>query len=94
MPIPRILPQHLLTMAPVSTSTDIVQKNTEPVKAAQPTKVYNPFYSPPGDDDGNETYKFSEFKVRNNVAQLSLYVLSDHFKALVPKFVLGASERD
>lgn len=50
-------------MAPVATSTDKVQESTAPVKPVQATKVFNPFYSPPGGDDGDETYKYAEFKV-------------------------------
>ncbi|KJA26229.1 hypothetical protein HYPSUDRAFT_133277 [Hypholoma sublateritium FD-334 SS-4] len=49
-------------MAPVATSTDKVQESAAPVKPLQATKVFNPFYSPPGGDDGDETYKFAEFK--------------------------------
>ncbi|KAF8169765.1 alpha-ketoglutarate-dependent sulfonate dioxygenase [Pholiota molesta] len=50
-------------MAPVATSTDIVKENPTPVKpTVQAEKVFNPFYSPPSADDGDESYKYAEFK--------------------------------
>lgn len=51
-------------MAPVATATDIGKENPIPVKpTVQAEKVFNPFYSPPGADDGDESYKYAEFKV-------------------------------
>ena len=48
-------------MAPVAT----VERDdiTAPVKPAVTQKVFNPFYSPPSGDDGNESYKYADFKV-------------------------------
>ncbi|KAF9472127.1 alpha-ketoglutarate-dependent sulfonate dioxygenase [Pholiota conissans] len=50
-------------MAPVATSTDIVKEDATPVKpAGQAEKLFNPFYSPPGGDNGDESYPYAEFK--------------------------------
>ncbi|KAF8802477.1 TauD-domain-containing protein [Phlegmacium glaucopus] len=48
-------------MAPVAT-TERDNVTTAPVKPVVTQKVFNPFYSPPNDDDGNETYKYAELK--------------------------------
>ncbi|KAF8150691.1 alpha-ketoglutarate-dependent sulfonate dioxygenase [Crassisporium funariophilum] len=42
-------------MAPVATATSVPTNGT-------PQKLFNPFYSPPGDDDGNNSYKYAEFR--------------------------------
>jgi hypothetical protein len=36
---------------------------TAPVKPVVTQRVFNPFYSPPSVDDGNESYKYADFKV-------------------------------
>ncbi|PPQ64578.1 hypothetical protein CVT26_001976 [Gymnopilus dilepis] len=47
-------------MAPVATSEkDQAQGLVQETKAQ---KVFNPFYSPPGDDDGDVNYKYADFK--------------------------------
>lgn len=48
-------------MAPVATSERAQENKPAPTKQAP--KIFNPFYSPPGDDNGDENYKFVEFKV-------------------------------
>jgi sulfonate dioxygenase len=47
-------------MAPVATS-EKEQVAAAPVKGV-PQKVFNPFYSPPSGDDGDDGYKYAEFK--------------------------------
>ena len=54
---------YLRVMAAVTTSKQTAP-TTNDLKAKVPDKLFNPFYSPPGDDDGNETYQYAEFKVR------------------------------
>jgi sulfonate dioxygenase len=50
-------------MAAAATPKQIAP-TTDDLKAKVADKLFNPFYSPPGDDDGNETYQYAEFKVR------------------------------
>ena len=50
-------------MAPVAT-TERDNVTATPVKPVVTEKVFNPFYSPPSVDDGNESYKYADFKVR------------------------------
>ncbi|KAF8905061.1 alpha-ketoglutarate-dependent sulfonate dioxygenase [Gymnopilus junonius] len=47
-------------MAPVATSEKAPAQ--DPVQEIKAQKVFNPFYSPPGDDDGNVDYKYADFK--------------------------------
>jgi len=47
-------------MAPVATSERV--QETKPTPTKQAPKIFNPFYSPPGDDNGDENYKFVEYK--------------------------------
>ena len=56
-------------MAPVATSEHIeVASNSE--------KVFNPFYSPSIGDDGNDSYKWSQYKVRS-------HTFSQHVRDLI-----------
>jgi len=50
-------------MAAAATSKQTAP-TTDDLKANVADKLFNPFYSPSGDDDGNETYQYAEFKVR------------------------------
>lgn len=54
---------YLRVMAAAATSKQTAP-TTNDLKAKVADKLFNPFYSPPGDDDGNETYQYAEFKVR------------------------------
>ena len=55
-------------MAPVATSEkDQAQGLVQETKAQ---KVFNPFYSPPGDDDGDVNYKYADFKASSVVSFL------------------------
>lgn len=45
-------------MAPVATSEQ--QPPSRPIKVAE--KVFNPFYSPPSGDDGDDSYKYAHYK--------------------------------
>jgi len=47
-------------MAPVATSEK--EQVQTPVQGVKAQKVFNPFYSPPGDDDGDDNYKYADFK--------------------------------
>jgi sulfonate dioxygenase len=56
-------------MAPVATT------ERDNVTEAPLKPVFNPFYSPPSVDDGNESYKYANLKVRlqlSNLYRLSL----------------------
>ncbi|TFK27756.1 alpha-ketoglutarate-dependent sulfonate dioxygenase [Coprinopsis marcescibilis] len=44
------------------TNLENSQKTIPDLKAQAAEKVYNPFYSPPAGDDGDEDYKFAELK--------------------------------
>jgi sulfonate dioxygenase len=48
-------------MAPVATQDTNAANNHAPPKVAA-QKTFNPFYSPPSGDDGNEAYAYAEFK--------------------------------
>jgi sulfonate dioxygenase len=54
-------------MAPVATSEQ--QAPSRPVKVAE--KVFNPFYSPPSGDDGDDSYKYAHYKVGSLAQALS-----------------------
>lgn len=48
-------------MAPVATTDN---DHAQPVtNLKEESKVFNPFYSPSIGDDGDETYKYAQFKV-------------------------------
>ena len=54
-------------MAPVSTATDLVSPASKPSAPSIDAKkevLANPFYSPAIADDGDDTYKFAQYKVR------------------------------
>lgn len=77
-------------MAPVATTER--DNVTAPVKPVVMEKVYNPFYSPPSVDDGNESYKYANFKVRLQLSNSSSILPSKIFpSAFIPKVVLGAT---
>lgn len=52
---------YLRVMAAAANSNQTAP-TTNDLKAKLADKLFNPFYSPPGDDDGNETYQYAEFK--------------------------------
>lgn len=47
------------TMAPVATADSAPQ----PTKIQKEDTVFNPFYSPSISDDGDESYRFAQYKV-------------------------------
>ncbi|TFK40178.1 alpha-ketoglutarate-dependent sulfonate dioxygenase [Crucibulum laeve] len=49
-------------MAPVATSKTATEAVQLDLKAESAAKVFNPFYSPSIGDDGDDTYKYAEFK--------------------------------
>ena len=54
---------YLRVMAAAATSKQTAP-TTNGQKAKEANQLFNPFYSPPGHDDGNETYRYAELKVR------------------------------
>lgn len=58
-------------MAPVATepnraqnaSNDVASLKAKAAPALEEQKVFNPFYSPPGDDDGDDSYEYERYKV-------------------------------
>ncbi|KAF8959492.1 hypothetical protein BDZ97DRAFT_1667114 [Flammula alnicola] len=49
-------------MAPVATSERQQETTTAATLKATSQQVFNPFYSPPSGDDGDDSYKYAEFK--------------------------------
>jgi len=71
-------------MAPVAT-TERDNVTTAPVKPVVTQKVFNPFYSPPSGDDGNESYKYADLKVGTSFLNTSSTSLKKHL-FLQPSF--------
>ena len=77
-------------MAPVATTER--DNVATPVKPVLTEKVFNPFYSPPSVDDGNEFYKYANFKVQPQLSLIHSSVsLLKSLSAFIPKFVLGTT---
>jgi len=76
-------------MAPVAT-TERDSTPNGPVKPAVADKVFNPFYSPPDTDNGDETYKYADFKVRWPVSMHSSKL--KFLLAVVPKYCIRAPQ--
>jgi hypothetical protein len=53
-------------------------------------QLINPFYSPSFTDDGNEQYKYAQYKVR---AILGILMLPHPHSAYLSEHFLGAAER-
>ena len=58
-------------MAPVAVTEQPQTTQAQVQKPAEAQKVFNPFYSPPSDEDTNENYEYVQYKVSSRSSSLT-----------------------